>query len=199
DLKIKRLICCDVFRDLSANKFTGYLPNCLGNLKSLKYLNVDGNNFLGAVPPQVLDIINGNGGSVYYGSTCMYGNPLNWKASGCAQPATVATNCFDLSRDKTFIDPMYDGAWLSWSKYQGEQWIKNNAPASNNPILPEYLYQQFLVYVSKVKRCQKKHPEFTYWTYKSVHPPSPSPYKWKGKKAKKLAKPKVTPLVGQRK
>ncbi|ORY40346.1 L domain-like protein [Rhizoclosmatium globosum] len=31
--------------DLSANKFTGYLPNCLGNLKSLKYLNVDGNNF----------------------------------------------------------------------------------------------------------------------------------------------------------
>lgn len=162
--------------DLSGNNYTGYLPLSLGGLSKLTYLNLDGNKFSGIVPPALVAILAANGGSIFYGTTCMSGNPLAQNAAGCGVPALPGTNCFDLSRDDTFISPVYDGAWLAWSRYQGQMSIKEKALLSTNPLVAEYLYQQFLVYTVKVKKCMKKHPEFQYYTYWSVHP-SPSAVK----------------------
>ncbi|KAJ3021691.1 UNVERIFIED_CONTAM: hypothetical protein HDU68_009503 [Siphonaria sp. JEL0065] len=161
--------------DLSGNGFTGTFPDDLSNLKSLKYLNIDGNKFSTAIPDALLAIITGNGGKVFYGNTCIPGNPDPNNA--CPQGFLPEIDCFDLSRDKTFVDPKYDGAWKAWSRSAGQASIKNAVQGqSGNPVVHEFLYQEFLVYVSKVKWCLIHHPENSYYTYASVHP-SPKAYK----------------------
>ncbi|KAJ3345840.1 hypothetical protein HDU83_003690 [Entophlyctis luteolus] len=153
--------------DLSGNTFTGTWPSSFSNLVNLRTLNVANSGITDALPAALQAIIKANGGTVNWGTACNAQNPN----AVCPKPKIPPVDCFALSRDSTFVDPMYDTAWKSWSHAAGEASLEGTLQFRPNPDIGEFYYAQFVQYIHSLRYCQKHHPEYTYWTYARVHPP----------------------------
>ncbi|KAJ3205156.1 hypothetical protein HDU82_005373 [Entophlyctis luteolus] len=153
--------------DLSGNTFTGTWPSSFSNLVNLRTLNVANSGITDALPAALQAIITANGGTVNWGTACNAQNPN----AVCPKPKIPPVDCFALSRDSTFVDPMYDTAWKSWSHAAGEASLEGTLQFRPNPDIGEFYYAQFVQYIHSLRYCQKHHPEYTYWTYARVHPP----------------------------
>ncbi|KAJ3374417.1 hypothetical protein HDU84_000811, partial [Entophlyctis sp. JEL0112] len=108
-----------------------------------------------------------------WGTACNAQNPN----AVCPKPKIPPVDCFALSRDMTYVQPVYDAAWqstFSWSNTEDKIDSSLNSPNYGADL---YFTAAFQKYLSDLKYCQKHHPEYTYWTYARVHPaiPIPSP------------------------
>ncbi|KAJ3082993.1 hypothetical protein HDU99_000967 [Rhizoclosmatium hyalinum] len=150
--------------DVSGNKFSGSFPSSFLNLTRLSKLNIAGNSFLGFLPNGLTAMIANNGGSLNLGTICVAGNP----AAVCPKPKQITgpVDCFALSRDATFVNPIYDPLW---KRLQDFETFDLNLPKSSNPTISEYLYWQFYHYIKSVQMCQKSAPYYSYFTYAKVN------------------------------
>ncbi|KAJ3355024.1 hypothetical protein HDU83_004195 [Entophlyctis luteolus] len=169
----RKLLHRNVAFDIQQSRKLAYLVSALRQHVSLfaeitaAPRNVANSGITDALPAALQAIITANGGTVNWGTAC---NPQNPNAV-CPKPAIPPVDCYALSRDSTFVDPMYDGAWKDWSHSAGEASLEGTLDYRPNPEIGEFYYAQFVQYVHSLRYCQKKHPEYKYWTYARVHPP----------------------------
>ncbi|KAJ3068247.1 hypothetical protein HDU98_008598 [Podochytrium sp. JEL0797] len=155
--------------DLSGNQFSGQIPTSFNALSMLTTLNIQGNSITGGIPAQLLAIIQANGGSINYGTNCITGNAN----AICPQAPNPPFDCHALSLDKTFVNPIYTPLWKDSANFDG---FAAGLPTSDDPLSPEYYYQQFLAYLKDLKYCQKNAKMYTYWTYARANPGMPKVY-----------------------
>ncbi|KAJ3021690.1 UNVERIFIED_CONTAM: hypothetical protein HDU68_009502 [Siphonaria sp. JEL0065] len=155
--------------DISNNAFTGSIPSSFSNLASLKRFNFGGNSISGRLPPGLAEIIASNGGNIDFGTSCVFENPH----AVCGQPSfpVPKIDCFQLSREKTYVDSVYDPLWKAGklSDYAGFKESWDASKSSGNSLVTEWQYNAFKSYYKKVKWCKKNFPIYQYWTFHRVH------------------------------
>ncbi|KAJ3031248.1 UNVERIFIED_CONTAM: hypothetical protein HDU68_005587 [Siphonaria sp. JEL0065] len=162
--------------DISDNNFSGAVPDSFNNLSKLKSFKFTGTLIKGKLPSGLLEIIAANGGTVDFGTLCLDENP-----NRICPPADFPTpkiDCFQLSRDKTYVESVYDPLWQvgKLSDYASfkEHW---DATKGGYFLGTEWQYNSFKSYYRKVKWCEKNFPVYQYWTYKRLHPDAAPVYK----------------------
>ncbi|KAJ3355025.1 hypothetical protein HDU83_004196 [Entophlyctis luteolus] len=173
----RKLLHRNVAFDIQQSRKLAYLVSALRQHVSLfaeitaAPRNVANSGITDALPAALQAIITANGGTVNWGTAC---NPQNPNAV-CPKPAIPPVDCYALSRDETYVQPVYDAAWQSTFSWANTENLLDNSINSPNYGVDAYFTAAFQKYLSNLKYCQKKHPEYKYWTYARVHPAKPAP------------------------